>query len=127
MTTTAHANCTHPATKGARSHCRSITRTKRIAAAKADALMIAVGDQLAKATELIELNAIVRVRGSIFNVLGSDGATKYITHTDGHCTCPAGLHRFRAVAPTLKNGQPGAEVCYHVLAARVKAASYVAA
>lgn len=122
---TTHANCSHPDTKAAREHCRGLARTKRIAAARADALLIAVDDQLDRALEIIELGAIRRVRGEIFHILSSKGDVKYITHTDGHCTCPAGLHRFRAVASIRKNGTMGAEVCYHVLAARLRHAHYV--
>jgi len=87
--------------------------------------MIAVDDQYVRAIEIVELGAISRIRGHLFKIVSSDGLTTYRTSTTGHCNCPAGLHRFRAVPRTLKNGQPGAEVCYHVLAARVKAASYV--
>lgn len=124
---TSHANCTHPTTKGARNACRGLARTKRIAEARADALMIAVDDQLLRANEIIELGAIVRLRGTYFRILSSKGDAAYLTDAaSGNCNCPAGLRRRRAVASIRKDSTEGATVCYHVIAARLKAASYAA-
>jgi len=107
MTNTAHANCTHPATKGARSHCRSITRTKRVAAAKADALMIASPGQMDKALEVLELNAVIRIRRSFYNVVCSHSGHTYITDAaSGNCSCGFGHRRMRAVPKLLKSGKP---------------------
>lgn len=64
--------------------------------------------QVAKALELIELNALVPLRGKhIFLVPSSDGAAAYRTHRAA-CTCPAGL---KAV-----------HVCKHRIAAHLLAA-----
>lgn len=123
---TTHANCSHPDTKAAREHCRGLARTKRIAAARADALMIASRGQMDKALEAIELGAVVRIRGTFYNVVCSHSGHTYICDTaSGNCNCGFGHRRMRAVPKTLKNGQPGAEVCYHVLAARLRHAHYV--
>lgn len=125
-TNTAHANCSHPATKGARAACRGAARTKRVVDARAAAEAIASRGQMEKALEALELDAVVRLRRSFYAVIGTEAGHRYIVDTvSGNCSCGFGHRRLRAVAKARKNGERGAEVCYHVLAARIKAASYV--
>jgi hypothetical protein len=126
--TTSHANCSHPTTKAARAACRGQARTKRIAAARHDVAMIASRGQMDKVNEVLELGGVIRIRRTFYRVVCTVGGHTYICDTvSGNCTCGYGLHRMRCVAKARKDGSQGAEVCYHVLAARVKAASYVSA
>lgn len=62
-------------------------------------------DQVAKAAELIEDGAVVRLRGRIYLAVSADGLSVHRTATTGQCTCKAGL----------KSSKP----CYHVLAAQI--------
>ncbi|WP_254886312.1 DUF6011 domain-containing protein [Streptomyces sp. NA02950] len=65
--------------------------------------------QVAKATELIEMGGLVRLRARrVFQVVASDGITTYKTAPQA-CTCPAGLR--------------GQHTCYHRIAAQIVAAA----
>ncbi len=62
-----------------------------------------------KATELIELGAVVPLRQNrIFLVVSDDGTEIYRTAATGQCNCPAGLRSVR---------------CYHAVAAHYMAAA----
>ncbi|MFJ7489719.1 SWIM zinc finger family protein [Streptomyces sp. NPDC097727] len=64
--------------------------------------------QVNKATELLELGAVVPLRQNrIFLVVSDDGTEVYRTAATGQCNCPAGLRSVR---------------CYHALAAEYAAA-----
>lgn len=60
-------------------------------------------DQIAKAAELIEDQAILPLRGRVYLAVSSDGTETYRTAASGQCNCPAGLKSRR---------------CFHTLAAR---------
>lgn len=64
-------------------------------------------DQINKAIELIEDNAIVQIRATVFRTVSTDGQDTYLSHPS-NCTCPAG-----------RNGR----ICYHQLAARIMLAA----
>ncbi|MGW1989621.1 hypothetical protein [Embleya sp. NPDC001921] len=65
--------------------------------------------QVAKAVELLEMGALIPLRGNrIFLTVSDDGSEVYRTAATGQCNCPAGL---RSVA------------CYHAAAARLVSAA----
>ncbi|MGC0418368.1 hypothetical protein [Embleya sp. AB8] len=65
--------------------------------------------QVAKAIELLEMGALIPLRGNrIFLTVSDDGSEVYRTAATGQCNCPAGL---RSVA------------CYHAAAARLVSAA----
>ncbi|MER6632241.1 hypothetical protein ABT301_29175 [Streptomyces sp. NPDC000987] len=64
--------------------------------------------QIAKATEALELGAVVPLRRNrVFLVVSDDGSSVYRTAATGQCNCPAGLRSVR---------------CYHAVAAHLLAA-----
>lgn len=70
-------------------HRKAVNARRRADAAQADAHKPAA---VAKASELIELGAITPLRGQVFTVISSDGASTYKTHPAA-CTC---YHRVAA-------------------------------
>ncbi len=77
-------------------------------------------DQFNKAIELIELNAIRATwRKGVYLVKSMDGTRTYRTSVTGQCTCPHGVHRFRAVPGLKVDGTTKLDVCYHVGSARI--------
>lgn len=100
--------------RSARSIAAGVGPTCKAKIAAAAKTTTAKPAQVAKAAELIELGAIVPIRGrrarrtSVFRVVSSDGTRTYLTATTGQCNCPAGLK---------------SRDCYHGLAARLVTAA----
>jgi hypothetical protein len=85
--------------------CGRTCKAKIAAAAKTATAKPA---QVEKARELVELGAIVPIRGRrVFRSISSDGTRSYLTAA-GNCNCPAGLK---------------SKECYHSLAVRLIAAA----
>ncbi|MFC6090706.1 DUF6011 domain-containing protein [Saccharothrix lopnurensis] len=117
-TTKATVKCTRcgRALRSAKSVADGYGRTckARIAAArKAKAVEGVKPAAVAKAEELIELGAIVPLRGRrVFGVVASNGTDRYLTAPQA-CTCPAGL----------KSLTSDYRLCYHRVAAAILAAA----
>jgi hypothetical protein len=78
-------------------------------AAKVVDLAAYKANQIAKATELIELKAIVRTAPATFTAVSSDGTATYETNVAAQsCTCKAGERGIR---------------CYHLAAAQILTAA----
>lgn len=106
--TTAKCNRCGRTLRSAKSIARGYGPTCTSKIAKAAKIATEKPAQVTKALELIELNAIVPVKGrTVFRSISSDGTRTYLTAATGQCTCPAGL----------KSRQ-----CYHGLAASLIAA-----
>jgi hypothetical protein len=67
------------------------------------AAVTAKTETIAKAVELIEDSAIIRIRPTVFRTVSTNGQETYLSHPT-NCTCPAG-----------RNGR----ICYHQIAAQM--------
>jgi hypothetical protein len=76
--------------------------------------------QLDNAIDVIEDGAIHKtVFPGIYKVRSKRGDRNYLASVHGQCSCPHGVHRFRAVPGVKVDGTPKVDVCYHVGVSRV--------
>lgn len=81
-------------------------------------------DQLADAAVMVTLGRVVlSANGRIGAAMNNEGRVYRFDIVSGNCNCAFGIHRHRAVRPTLKNGKLGACTCKHVIGGRLLAAA----